>query len=90
MVEDGHQAAGECADQHADLEVIGLASGSAAIGLGERRSMSDYEPEGPVRLRQPPTISVEPVAPKQKYLPVWAVLLLIAGLIVLGWSVAQL
>src|SRR6185436_12447340 len=23
------------------------------IGLGERRSMNDYEPEGPVRLRQP-------------------------------------
>jgi hypothetical protein len=59
--------------------------------------MDDYEPEGPVRLRQQAQGSVEPVAspqaaapPAKKYLPMWAAILLIIGLIVFGWSLAQL
>lgn len=51
------------------------------IGLGERRSMADYEPEGPVRLRgaQPPAAA----APAQG-LPGWVVGLVIAAAIGAG------
>lgn len=59
------------------------------IGLGERRSMSDYEPEGPVRLRSPaPAPEPEGQAAK-KHPPAWAIILVIVGCIVLGWSLAQ-
>lgn len=52
------------------------------IGLGERRSMTDYEPEGPVRLRGVPAA----VAAKRaaRGLPGWVVAVVIAGAIVGG------
>lgn len=51
------------------------------VGLGERRSMDDYEPEGPVRLRSAAaTAKAEPA----RGLPVWVVALVIAGAIGLG------
>jgi hypothetical protein len=54
-----------------------------AIGLGHRRSMADYEPDGPVRLRASQT-TIEPEAQTPKTIPVWAAMLLIAGCIALG------
>lgn len=59
------------------------------IGLGERRTMSDYEPEGPVRLRQPRPEPVPPQA-EAKYLPVWLVVVMIAGFIAFGFAISQL
>lgn len=56
-----------------------------AVGLGERRSMADYEPEGPVRLRGvTATVKAEPV----RGLPMWLVGLVIVGAIGLGVLVA--
>lgn len=58
------------------------------IGLGLRRSMGDYEPAGPVRLRvQAPTN--ESPTPKAT-LPGWAVFLLLAGFVGLGVAVAMM
>ena len=76
------------------LRAIGVAKADGmdefdTIGLGERRSMSDYEPEGPVRLRKT-AIASEPEKPAAKHLPAWAVILVIVGCIVFGWSLAQL
>jgi hypothetical protein len=52
------------------------------LGLGERRSMSDYDPEGPVRLRvNPPPAS--PSAPART-LPMWLVMILIAAAVGVG------
>lgn len=53
------------------------------IGLGERRTMDDYAPEGPRRLREG---AGEAVAAKTtaRGLPVWVVLLAIVGAIALG------
>lgn len=45
------------------------------IGLGERRSMEDYEPEGPVRLRGQRQDT--PKADAKSGLPIWLVLLLV-------------
>lgn len=53
------------------------------IGLGERRSMSDYEPEGPVRLRPTPT-PAPPPEPEKAYVPLWKILLVIAAFIAVG------
>ena len=51
------------------------------IGLGERRSMTDYEPEGPARLRGAP----QPAAAAQaSVLPGWLVGLVIAAAIGAG------
>ena len=52
------------------------------IGLGERRSMDDYSPEGPVRLRG--AAAAEANAEPARGLPVWVVALVIAGAIGLG------
>ena len=48
------------------------------IGLGERRRMDDYEPEGIVRLRG---ATLEPVSPEAKtaFVPMWLVMILIAA-----------
>lgn len=45
------------------------------IGLGERRSMEDYEPEGPVRLRVQRQDT--PKADAKSGLPIWLVLLVV-------------
>lgn len=55
------------------------------VGLGERRSMADYEPEGPVRLRG--AVAATKTEPARG-LPVWVVGLVIAGAIGLGVLVA--
>jgi len=70
------------------LRAIGVARSEAddefdAIGLGERRSMSDYEPEGPVRLR-PSSPPAPPPEPEKAYVPLWKVLLAIAAFIAVG------
>ena len=48
------------------------------IGLGERRTMTDYEPEGPVRLRGEAP-SAPPEQPAQKFIPMWVVMLVLAA-----------
>ncbi len=48
------------------------------IGLGERRTMTDYEPEGPVRLRGEAT-SAPPAKAEQAFVPMWVVMLVIAA-----------
>lgn len=71
------------------LRRIGVARTEAdefdTIGLGERRSMQDYEPEGPVRLR-----AAETAAPQAKAagLPMWLVMIVIAGAVGLGIMVS--
>ncbi len=55
------------------------------IGLGERRSMDDYEPEGPVRLRAQ---AEDAGAAKPAGLPMWLVMIFIAGAVGLGIMVA--
>lgn len=55
------------------------------IGLGERRSMDDYTPEGPVRLR---AAAVEAPEAKAAGLPMWLVMIVIAGAVGLGIMVA--
>lgn len=55
------------------------------VGLGERRSMADYEPEGPVRLRG---VLAGAKAEPAHGLPMWVVALVIAGAIALGVLVA--
>ena len=68
------------------LRAIGVTRSAAddefdTIGLGERRSMTDYEPEGPVRLRGAP----QPAAAAQaSVLPGWLVGLVIAAAIGAG------
>ena len=59
------------------------------IGLSERRSMSDYEPEGPVRLRSPVAAPEPDDRRAPKHLPAWAIILVIVCCIALGWSLAQ-
>lgn len=62
------------------LRAIGVVRGANdefdTVGLGERRSMSDYEPEGLVRLRgaAPARHELEPAASKA-FLPMWVVIL---------------
>ncbi len=50
------------------------------IGLGQRRTMADYEPEGPVRLRGKPVQAKQ----RQAGLPIWVVMLVIAAVVGLG------
>ncbi len=73
------------------LRAIGVARSVAddefdTIGLGERRSMTDYEPEGPLRLRGAPQPAS--AAPAQG-LPGWVVGLVIAAAIGAGVLVAM-
>lgn len=55
------------------------------VGLGERRSMADYEPEGPVRLRE--ATRATPVV-TQAGLPMWLVMIIIAAAVGVGILVA--
>jgi len=56
------------------------------IGLGERRSMDDYTPEGPVRLRG--KAAAPPADAGKAGLPMWLVMIVIAGAVGLGIMVA--
>ena len=71
------------------LRRIGVARAEAdefdTIGLGERRSMQDYEPEGPVRLRS--TAAAAPQA-EAAGLPMWLVMIVIAAAVGVGIMVA--
>lgn len=58
------------------------------IGLGERRSMIDYEPEGPVRLRALP--EDVPRVELKGGLPVWLVVLVIVAAVAGGVLVSSL
>lgn len=61
------------------------------IGLGQRRTMADYEPEGIVRLRGGAVAApvVEPVAEVEKaHVPLWKVMLVIVAMIAVGVFVA--
>ena len=74
-----------------DVVKVGDMDEFDTIGLGERRTMSDYEPEGPVRLRPaPPVAAPEPPKANTKTLPTWLVLVMIAGFIAFGFAVSQL
>lgn len=56
-----------------------------AIGLGERRSMADYEPEGPVGLRGQVTVESAPqVASEKGFVPLWKIGLFIVAFIAVG------
>jgi len=61
-----------------------------AIGLGERRSMADYEPEGPMRLRgQASPVAAAPQAASDKeFVPLWKIALFIVAFIAVGVFVA--
>lgn len=73
------------------LRAIGVERSAEAdefdtIGLGERRTMADYEPEGPVRLRGS---NVETTAePETAFVPGWQVGLAIAVVIAIGVFIA--
>jgi hypothetical protein len=61
------------------------------IGLGERRQMADYEPEGPVRLRDKAASDDIPAHEPQKtpeaekvYVPLWKIALVIVAMIAVG------
>jgi hypothetical protein len=58
------------------------------IGLGERRQMADYEPEGIVRLRAPEVEAAKPPEAEKAYVPLWKVALVIVAMIALGVFIA--
>lgn len=58
------------------------------IGLGERRQMADYEPEGVVRLRAPQVEAAKPAEAEKAYVPLWKVALVIVAMIALGVFIA--
>lgn len=80
------------------LRSIGVVRGADddefdTIGLGERRTMADYEPEGPVRLRgmrAEPEAAVPPSSSPVQGLPVWLALALVAGFIAIGVAASML
>jgi hypothetical protein len=74
------------------LRSIGVMRTEAAdefdtVGLGERRQMDDYEPEGPVRLRAAKETD-EAVEPKKAFVPMWQVMLVIAAAVAVGVFIA--
>lgn len=58
------------------------------IGLGERRRMEDYEPEGIVRLRVPHAEPAKPAEDETAYVPLWKVALVIVAMIAVGVFIA--
>lgn len=56
------------------------------IGLGERRTMTDYEAEGPVRLRA----EAAPAEPTHAFVPMWVVMLVIAAAVSVAIMVSML
>jgi hypothetical protein len=70
-----------------DVERQGEMDEFDTIGLGERRTMEDYEPEGPRRLR---AAAADPVLDGSKStLPGWVVILLVALFVGVGIAIAQ-
>jgi hypothetical protein len=72
------------------VERLGEMDEFDSLGLGERRSMSDYEPDGPGRLRGAianPTPVSEVDA--KGTLPGWVVILLVAAFVGIGILVSQ-
>jgi hypothetical protein len=68
------------------LRAIGAARTEAndefdTVGLGLHRSMDDYSPEGPRRLRQP---QPAPADDNKAYVPMWKIALVIAAMIAVG------
>jgi len=60
-----------------------------AIGLGERRQMADYEPEGPVRMRGSAASERLPAPVVEKaHVPLWKIALVIVAMIAVGVFVA--
>lgn len=59
-----------------------------AIGLGERRTMTDYEPEGPVRLRSEPQPAQSTPPAAQAFVPMWVVMLVLAAAVGLAIMVS--
>lgn len=61
-----------------------------AIGLGERRSMADYEPEGPMRLRgqASPAAAASQAASDKEFVPLWKIGLFIVAFIAVGVFIA--
>lgn len=58
------------------------------IGLGERRRMEDYEPEGIVRLRTPQAEPAMPAEVEKAFVPLWKIMLVIVAMIAVGVFVA--
>lgn len=60
------------------------------IGLGKRRSMTDDEPEGPVRLRRHAAVAETATKPVDEagYVPLWKIGLFILAFIAVGVFVA--
>lgn len=54
------------------------------IGLGERRQMDDYGPEGPVRLRGAEPVETAAPTVEKAYVPLWKVGLVIVAMIAVG------
>lgn len=59
------------------------------IGLGERRRMEDYEPEGIVRLRASHAEPAKPDDVEKAYVPLWKIALVIVAMIAVGVFVAS-
>jgi hypothetical protein len=58
------------------------------IGLGERRQMADYEPEGIVRLRTPEAEPAKPAEVEKAFVPLWKIALVIVAMIAVGVFIA--
>ncbi len=58
------------------------------IGLGERRTMEDYEPGGPVRLRGVHAEPAKPAEAEKAFVPLWKIALVIVAMIAVGVFVA--
>ncbi len=78
---------------NAALRAIGVAKDADkdefdTIGLGERRRMEDYEPEGPVRLRGVQGEPGMPVEVEKAFVPLWKIALVIVAMIAVALLVA--
>lgn len=60
------------------------------IGLGSRRSMDDYAPEGPVRLRAQQADPEKKPEAEKAYVPLWMVLLVMGAMITVGIFMAAI
>lgn len=58
------------------------------IGLGERRTMADYEPEGIVRKRASHAEPAKPAEAEKAYVPLWKIVLVIVAMIAMGVFIA--
>ncbi len=91
MEPEGARGAGPINAALRDIGVIADAEMDAfdTIGLGERRSMTDFEPEGIVRLRGKVALEPAPAPVVEKaYVPLWKVVLVIIAMIAVGVFIA--